>query len=35
MKMFKGVELNKSNRFYDKEICIKRDVKIIIGSATI
>ena len=35
MATFQAVELNKSNRFYNKETGIKRDVKIMIGNATI
>ncbi|RDY27313.1 hypothetical protein CHL78_010020 [Romboutsia weinsteinii] len=35
MTIFQAVELNKRNKFPNKESTIKRDVKIIIGSATI
>lgn len=35
MTTFQAVELNKRNKFPNKESGIKRDVKIIIGSATI
>ncbi|MGL4452194.1 MAG: hypothetical protein ACRCTZ_13505 [Sarcina sp.] len=35
MATFQAVELNKNNKFSNKEIGIKRDVKVMIGNATI
>ncbi|MGL5750679.1 MAG: hypothetical protein ACRCXT_09145 [Paraclostridium sp.] len=35
MATFQAVELNKNNKFPVKESIIKRDVKVIIGNATI
>lgn len=35
MATFQAVELNKNNKFPNKEAGIKRDVKIMIGNATI
>lgn len=35
MATFQAVELNKNNKYPSKESSIKRDVKIIIGNATI
>lgn len=35
MAMFHAVELNKNNKYNNNELIIKRDVKIMIGNATI